>query len=267
MLQMEAHIRLTRENVGRCFMTWVFHAKHVTSIALLALSIFQFGCTDSTESISGTRQTMRIQIDNLLASETYAEALNKTADSRERAMIHACQRLEGKRKPPKVKIETIQIMQEVLLESEIPEVRAVAAAGLGTSGNVASVPKLLDAMEDDALITRQAAARSVARLLGWREGFNPQDPAEARAEAVERFRERWMVFEASDLFQVATDPEAGERAASVAKKRAKFLQRKERRAIADNTALPDAATKPKKLPPRQSRPSVEAVRRQLDLEE
>ena len=73
-------------------------------------------------------------------------------------------------------------MQEVLLESETPGVRAVAAAGLGNSGNVASVPQLLDAMEDDALVTRQAAARSIARLLGWREGFNPQDPPEARAE-------------------------------------------------------------------------------------
>ena len=267
MLQMEAHIRLTRENVGRCFMTWVFHAKHVTSLALFALSILHFGCTDSTESISGTRQTTRIHIENLVAAETYAEALKKTADSREQAMIHACQRLEGKRKPPNVEIETIQIMQDVLLESETPEVRAVAAAGLGTSGNVASVPQLLDAMEDDALVTRQAAARSVARLLGWRGGFNPQDPPEARAEAVERFRERWMLFEASDLFQVATDPEARERAASVAKKRSQFLRRKERRAIADKTALPDAATKPKKLPPRQSRPSVEAVRRQLELDE
>lgn len=210
---------------------------------------------------------MRVQIENLVPAEIYMQALSKTADSREQAMINSCQRLEGKRKTPKVEMETIRMMQEVLLESQTPEVRAVAAAGLGNSGNVASVPQLLDAMEDDALVTRQSAARSVARLLGWREGFDPKDPPDARAESVERFRERWILFEASDLFQVATDTEARKRAAAVANKRAKFLNRKERAAIGEKNASADAAAEPKNLPPRQPRPSVEKLRRQFQLGE
>ena len=244
-----------------------FQAKLVASLALFALSSLNFGCSDSTAPIPGTSQTTRIQIEYLVPEEIYVRALANTSDSREQAMINACQRLEGNRKIPEVDIETIQIMQEVLIGSQTPEARAVAAAGLGNSGNVASVPQLLDAMEDDALITRQAAARSVARLLGWREGFNPQGDPNARAEAVERFRERWILFEASDLFQVATDPEAKERAALVAKKRAKFLRRKERAAIAEKTALPGDAREPKKLPPRQPRPSVEALKKQLQLDD
>ena len=248
-------------------MTPGFQAKLAASLALLAMWNSNFGCSDSTAPTSGTKQTTGIQIEYLVPSEIYVEALSKTADSREQAMINSCQRLEGKRKMPKVEIETTQFMQEVLLGSQTPEVRAVAAAGLGNSGNIASVPQLLDAMEDDALITRQAAARSVARLLGWRDGFNPQDPPNARAEAVERFRERWILFKTSDLFQVATDPEAKERAASVAKKRAKFLQRKERAVSAEKTALFNDATEPKKLPPRQPRPSVEALKRQLQLDD
>ncbi len=241
--------------------------KFATSLALFALSSLNFGCSDSTAPISGTSKITRVQIENLVPAEIYMQALSKTADSREQEVINSCQRLEGKRKTPKVEMETIRMMQEVLLESQTPEVRAVAAAGLGNSGNVASVPQLLDAMEDDALVTRQSAARSVARLLGWREGFDPKDPPDARAESVERFRERWILFEASDLFQVATDTEARKRAAAVAHKRAKFLNRKERAAIDEKNASADAAAEPKNLPPRQPRPSVETLRRQFQLGE
>ena len=83
-------------------------------------------------------------------------------------------------------------------------------------------------MEDDAIVTRQAAAAAVGKLMGWWEGFNPEDSPEARAEAVEQFRERWVLFEKSDLYRVATDPEAQERVEAITKKRATFLQRKER---------------------------------------
>ena len=241
--------------------------KFATLLALFALSSLNFGCSDSAAPLSGTSKTTRVQIENLVPAEIYVQALSKTVDSRERAMINTCQRLEGKRKIPKVETKTIQMMHEVLLESQTPEVRAVAAAGLGNSRNVASVPHLLDAMEDDALITRQSAAKSVARLLGWREGFNPEDPPDARAESVERFRERWTLFEASDLFQVATDTEARKRAAAVANKRAKFLDRKGRAAIGKKNASSDAAAEPKNLPPRQPRPSVETLRRQFKLGE
>ncbi|MCH8310688.1 MAG: GTP-binding protein [Chloroflexi bacterium] len=103
--------------------------------------------------------------------------------------------------------------------SQIVPVSAMTGDGL---------PELIDAMEDNALVTRQAAAAAVGKIMGWQEGFNPEDSAEARAEAVEQFRERWLLFEGSDLYRVATDPEVRKRSGENAAKKAKFLRRKQR---------------------------------------
>tara|TARA_Y100001933_G_scaffold69246_1_gene70268 strand:- start:131 stop:775 length:645 start_codon:yes stop_codon:yes gene_type:complete len=195
---------------------------------LFGMTILAIGCTNSSDSVSVSPKKSAIRVKHLLPAEIYEQALSVASGSREQMIIRSCQKIEGKRKKTPVNPDTIQTMQEVLFESEAAEVRAAVAAGLGNSGSVIAVPKLLDAMEDDALVTRQAAAAAVGKLTGWREGFNPEDSPELRAEAVEQFRERWLLFENSDLYRVATDPEARERVEAITKKRATFLRRKER---------------------------------------
>ena len=246
-------------------MTMRFHAKFSNRNALFAIAILTLGCTDSPELVSVSTKKADRRINHLVPTETYEQARSEASGSREQKIVESCQQLEGKRKTPAVAPETIQTMQEVLFESETPEMRAVVAAGLGNAGSVASVPKLLDAMEDDSLVTRQAAAKSVAKLMGWREGFNPEDTPEKRAQAVEHFRERWLLFEQSELYQVATDPEARKRAAAVAQKRARFLRRKERMNDGDKNSLHEESPKSKDELPPQRRPTAEELQRQFKL--
>ena len=196
-----------------------------------------------------------------MPAEIYEQALSEAADLREQSIVQSCQMLEGKRNKPSVKPDTIQIMQEVLFESEAAEVRAAVAAGLGNAGSITSMPKLIDAMEDDALVARQAAAAAVGKLMGWYVGFNADDSPEVRAEAVEQFRERWMLFEASDLYQVATDPEARERAEAIAEKRAKFLRRKERSSSSNkDRRQSDAADPAEEFIPQRQPTAAELLR-------
>ena len=232
---------------------------------LFGMTILAIGCTDSPESVSVSTKKADRRINHLVPIATYEQALSEASGSREQKIVESCQQLEGKRKTPAVTPETIQIMQEVLFESEAPEVRAAVAAGLGNAGSVVSVPKLLDAMEDNALVTRQAAAAAVGKLTGWREGFNAEDSPEVRAKAVEQFRERWLRFENSDLYQVATDPEARKRAAAVAQKKTRFLRRKERMNDGNKNSLHEESPKSKDELPPQRRPTAEELQRQFKL--
>jgi len=243
----------------------LFSNKFLLRKILFGMTILAIGCTDSPESVSVSPKKTVVRINHLLSTETYDQALTLAATPKEQTIVKACRRLEGKRKTPNIDPETVQTMQEVLFESAAPEVRAAVAAGLGNAGSVVSVPKLLDAMEDNALVTRQAAAAAVGNLMGWREGFNADDPPEVRAEAVEQFRERWMLFENSDLYQVATDPEARKRAAAVAQKRARFLRRKERMNDGNKNSLHEESPKSKDELPPQRRPTPEELRRQFKL--
>jgi hypothetical protein len=241
----------------------LFSNKFLLRKILFGMTILAIGCTDSPESVSvSTKKTDR-RINHLLSTETYDRALAVASTPEEQTIVKACRRLEGKRKTPNIDPETVQTMQEVLFESAAPEVRAAVAAGLGNAGNVDATPSLLDAMEDDALVTRQAAAKAVGKLMGWRQGFQPDDPRDKRAEAVERFRERWLLFEGSDLYQVATNPEARERAGAIAEKRAKFLRRKERMNARGKDNLQKNSPKSKEELPPQRRPTPEELRRQF----
>ena len=245
----------------------LFSNKFLLRKLLFGMTILAIGCTDSPESVSVSPKKTVVRINHLLSNETYDRALSEASSSREREIIKSSQRLEGKRKTPLVKPDTIQTMQEVLFESEAPEVRAAVAAGLGNLGSVTSVPKLLDAMEDNALVTRQAAATAVEKLTGWRDGFNADDPPEVRAEAVEQFRERWLLFEGSDAYQLATDPEFRKRAGAIAEKRARFLRRKERMNDGENNSLHEESPKSKDELSPQRRPSAEEIRLQLERQQ
>ena len=243
----------------------LFSNKFLLRKILFGMTILAIGCTDSPESVSVSTKKADRRINHLVPIETYEQALSEASGSREQKIIESCQRLEGKQKTPTVAPETIQTMQEVMFESAAPKIRAAVAAGLGNTGSVTSVPMLIDAMEDDSLVTRQAAAKSVAKLMGWREGFNPEDPPEKRAQAVEQFRERWLIFEQSELYQVATDPEARKRAGAIAEKRARFLRRKERMNDGDKNSLHEESPKSKDELPPQRRPTAEELQRQFKL--
>ncbi len=246
-----------------------FHANLSDFIFASGLVVCVGGCSDAPEADRQKTKRPVIQVAKILPDATYDRALAVASTPEEQTIVKACRRLEGKRKTPNIDPETIQAMQEVLFESAAPEVRAAVAAGLGNAGNVDATPSLLDAMEDDALVTRQAAAKAVGKLMGWRQGFQPDDPRAKRAEAVERFRERWLLFEGSDLYQVATDPEARERAGAIAEKRAKFWRRKERLpANQKETATdPNDFPQPETLQPPRARPSAEEIRLQLERQQ
>ena len=246
-----------------------FHANLSHFIFASGLVVCVGGCSDAPEADRQKTKRPVIQVAKILPDATYDRALSLASTPEEQTIVKACRRLEGKRKTPNIDPETVQTMQEVLFESAAPEVRAAVAAGLGNAGNVDATPSLLDAMEDDALVTRQAAAKAVGKLMGWRQGFQPDDPRDKRAEAVERFRERWLLFEGSDLYQVATDPEARERAGAIAEKRAKFWRRKERLpANQKETATdPNDFPQPETLQPPRARPSAEEIRLQLERQQ
>ena len=246
-----------------------FHANLSHFLFTSGLVVLVGGCSDAPTPVSQQAKRPVIQVAKILPDATYDRALALASTPEEQTIVKSCQRLEGKQRKPNVDSETIQTMQEVLFESETPEVRAAVAAGLGNAGNVDATPSLLDAMEDDSLLTRQAAAKAVGKLLGWTQGFNPEDPRDERAEAVERFRERWLLFEGSDLYQVATDPEARERAGAIAEKRAKFWRRKERLpANQKETATdPNDFPQPETLQPPRARPSAEEIRLQLERQQ
>ena len=240
-----------------------FHANLSHFIFASGLVVCVGGCSDAPEADRQKTKRPVIQVAKILPDATYDRALAVASTPEEQTIVKACRRLEGKRKTPNIDPETVQTMQEVLFESAAPEVRAAVAAGLGNAGNVDATPSLLDAMEDDALVTRQAAAKAVGKLMGWRQGFQPDDPRDKRAEAVERFRERWLLFEGSDLYQVATNPEARERAGAIAEKRAKFLRRKERMNDGDKNSLHEESPKSKDELPPQRRPTAEELQRQF----
>ena len=243
----------------------LFFNKFLLCKILFGTTILAIGCTDSPERISVSGKKTDRRINHLVPEEIYEQARSKASGSREQRIVESCWQLEGKRKAPAVAQETLQTMQEVLFESESPEVRATVAAGLGNAWSVISVPKLLDAMEDEALVTRQAAAAAVGKLTGWRDGFNADDSPDVRAESVEQFRERWLLFENSALYRVATDPEARKRADGIAEKRAKFLRRKERMNDEENNSLHEESPKSKDELPPQRRPTPEELQRQFKL--
>ena len=243
----------------------LFPNKFLLRKLLFGMTILAIGCTDSPERVSVSTKKADRRINHLIPIATYEQARSEASGSREQMIVESCQQLEGKRKTPAVTPETIQTMQEVLFESETPEVRAVVAAGLGNAGSVISVPKLLDAMEDNALVTRQAAAAAVGKLTGWRDGFNADDSPDVRAESVEQFRERWLLFENSALYRVATDPEARKRAGAIAEKRAKFMRRKERAIAREKNPLQKEFPKTKDPQSPQRRPTPEELQRQSGL--
>jgi hypothetical protein len=243
----------------------LFSNKFLLRKLLFGMTILAIGCTDSPERVSVSTKKADRRINHLIPIATYEQALSEASGSREQMIVESCQQLEGKRKTPAVTPETLQIMQEVLFESAAPKIRAAVAAGLGNTGSVISVPKLLDAMEDNALVTRQAAAAAVGKLMGWRDGFNAEDSPEVRAEAVEQFRERWLLFEGSDAYQLATDPEFRKRAGAIAEKRAKFMRRKERMNDGNKNSLHEESPKSKDELPPQRRPTAEELQRQFKL--
>ena len=162
-----------------------FHANLSHFIFASGLVVCVGGCSDAPEADRQKTKRPVIQVAKILPDATYDRALAVASTPEEQTIVKACRGLEGKRKTPNIDPETVQTMQEVLFESAAPEVRAAVAAGLGNAGNVDATPSLLDAMEDDALVTRQAAAKAVGKLMGWRQGFQPDDPRDKRAEAVE----------------------------------------------------------------------------------
>ena len=179
----------------------------------------------------------------------------------------SARRREGKRtgRPPSP--ETVLEMRGVLIESETPEIRAAAAAGLGNSRDLESTPELLDAMEDGSVLVRETAAQAIGRLLGWNHDFRADDPLEKRQETIAQYRERWITFQNSSLYEISKNPAAKANAKRLAERKALADRRRERHS--DNRkkegAIEKNAPNPGILPEPRSRPSREEFESQLNL--
>jgi len=84
--------------------------------------------------------------------------------------------------------ENVRRLRTLLAESDTPEVRAAAAAGLGDVRDYESLPELLDLMESESTVMRMRSGKAVEQILGAGFGFDPYAAATDRAQSVEAYR-------------------------------------------------------------------------------
>lgn len=77
-----------------------------------------------------------------------------------------------------------QLLQQVLVESQTPEVKAAAIEAIGELKHWESMPKLLDALDDPSPLVRGRAAAIATSMLGIDFGFRAGDPPDKRALAI-----------------------------------------------------------------------------------
>jgi HEAT repeat protein len=85
----------------------------------------------------------------------------------------------------------VPLMRRVLRQSEAPEVRAAMIQGLIGQYDYASMPAILDALDDESPLVRMRAAPAVLKLLCFDVSYSSDDPPEKRREAVKACRQRW----------------------------------------------------------------------------
>ncbi len=78
------------------------------------------------------------------------------------------------------------------LSSPVPQYRFDAAIWLAGHGSEASLPALIDGLEDRDPSVRWAVVQALRERTGERFGYQPGDPEPRRLEAVERWRNWWQ---------------------------------------------------------------------------
>jgi len=79
-------------------------------------------------------------------------------------------------------------LRRLLEESDTPEVRAAAVAGLGEVRDIDSLPQMLDLMASESTVIRMRSFQAVKEILGTDFHFDPHGPPEERAEVIEVYR-------------------------------------------------------------------------------
>lgn len=82
-------------------------------------------------------------------------------------------------------------MRRLLKESQNSDVRAAAVDGLAKNGDWEDMPFMIDALNDPSPWVRNRASRAVWRQLGTNFDFNPKDPPQRRAEAIEKIKKQY----------------------------------------------------------------------------
>ena len=223
----------------------------------IALAITGCSCSSDPAPVHTSRPPATVP--RILADDQYVRASSLASTPQERAVVASARRAEGKRtgRPPSPEI--VFEMRGVLIESETPEVRAAAAAGMGNSGDLESTPELLDAMEDGSVLVRETAAQAIGRLLGWNHDFRADDPLEKRQETIAQYRERWTTFQNSSLYEISKNPAAKAKAKRLAERKALADRRRERHpgnrkkegAIEKNAPDPGIPPEPRSRPSRE----------------
>ena len=134
---------------------------------------------------SGPRDQRLPHLQSTVTAEQVAEAhrileTDSNPDRRERAMVTLVRDREKANRD--FFVATLRDM------SEDPSVRAAAATGLGRIGARDTVPDLLDAMDDDAVIVRTRAGAAVAYLINRNYYFNARAPREERLMVIDNIR-------------------------------------------------------------------------------
>ena len=186
------------------------------------------GCSDSTDLASSGTSEPAIKEQKLLADAEYDRAESLASNARERAAVASARRAEGDRGRQRNKADAVLAMRQVLDESQIPEVRAAVAAGLGNSRDFDSIHILLNGMEDESSLVRQTSAKAIERMLDWSPDFRAEDPTEIRQEVIAKYRDRWTKFQASDMYKIYSNPDKKNDAKRLAERKAKAERRRER---------------------------------------
>lgn len=164
----------------------------------------------------------------VLTDEEYARASSLASTPQERAAVETARRVDGTRDQQRIDAESVSQMRQVLIESRTPEVRATVATGLGNAREFDSTPALLDAMGDESLLVRKAAAAAVQRMLGWTKDFPADGPIEQRQEVIAEYRDIWARFQDSNLYKVWKDPDLKEKIKATAQRKVTAERRRER---------------------------------------
>lgn len=184
----------------------------------------------------------------VLLDEEYDKAKSKASTSQEQTAVASARRLDRDTLQKKPEQNEVMAMRKVLNESPSPQVRAVAAAGLGNALDIDSTPALLDAMEDDSLVVRESAFRALRKMLHWSEPYKADGPVEERQEIIHQYRSKWVTFQETDLYRMYKEPEFKEEKRRLAEKKWKAEQRRARH--------PKYRDQPQIQQPQRKRPRV-----------
>jgi len=217
---------------------------YICCCALAGIALQFTACSDSHNSVASQESSHR---DSQRDSSTvrpvaaplppiapqfqdYDQARSLASSQQERDAVDLAGAVHGTVARGEVDSDDLSAMRKVLTQSQTPEVRAAAAAGLGKAMDPDGMPALLDAMEDESPLVRKAAGDAVERMIGLGRRFQADGPSESRRQVIAAYRLFWREARHGTYYQILKDPSKKEEMRRQAIHKIKQRKRRERRA-------------------------------------